>query len=114
MRWPFPTQRSPAPPPAAGRTGRPGSQERPNTSKPPTPAWPPGRMWLIFVLVLLANFAVTRFFAPGEETPITVPYTVFKQEVAKGNVEAIYSRGADVEGRFAQPVTYPSAHTPER
>ena len=40
-------------------------------------------MWLIFVLVLLANFAVTRFFAPGKETPITVPYTVFKQEVTQ-------------------------------
>jgi cell division protease FtsH len=71
-------------------------------------------MWLIFVLVLLANFAITRFFAPSEETPITVPYTVFKQEIAKGNVEAIYSRGADVEGRFAQAVTYPTANTPER
>jgi cell division protease FtsH len=71
-------------------------------------------MWLIFVLVLLANFAVTRFFAPGEETPITVPYTVFKQEIAKGNVEAIYSRGADVEGRFAQAVTYPTERAPKR
>jgi cell division protease FtsH len=67
-------------------------------------------MWLIFLAVLLVNFAVTRFFAPGEETPIAVPYTVFKQEVAKSNVAAIYSRGADVEGRFAKPVTYPTAN----
>src|SRR5690242_21377546 len=93
----------------------PGS-ERPNTAKPPPPtrAWPPGRMWLIFVLVLVANFAITRFFTPGEETPIAVPYTVFKEQVAKGNVEAIYSRGADVEGRFAQAVTYPTAKAPDR
>ena len=116
MKWPFPTQRSPAPPPGTARSARPGGQqERPNTSKPPpTPAWPPGRMWLIFILVLLVNFAVTRFFAPGAETPIAVPYTVFKEQVATGNVEAIYSRGADVEGRFAQAVTYPNAQTPER
>ncbi|HEU4626385.1 MAG TPA: ATP-dependent zinc metalloprotease FtsH [Steroidobacteraceae bacterium] len=116
MKWPFPTQRAAQPPSPAGRGPWPaGQQGRPNTSKnPPPPAWPPGRMWLIFVLVLLANFAVTRFFAPGEEAPITVPYTVFKQEVAKGNVEAIYSRGADVEGHFKQPVTYPTAAEAER
>ncbi|HVY79914.1 MAG TPA: ATP-dependent zinc metalloprotease FtsH [Steroidobacteraceae bacterium] len=113
MKWPFPTQRAPQPPPAAGRA-RPGGQQRPNTSKNPPPAWPPGRMWLIFVLVLLANFAVTRFLTPGEEAPITVPYTVFKQEVTKDNVEAIYSRGADVEGHFARPVTYPTAAEAER
>src|SRR5690242_21888145 len=91
----------------------PGS-ERPNTAKPPPPtrAWPPGRMWLIFVLVLVANFAITRFFTPGEEPPIAVPYTVFKDQVAKGNVEAIYSRGADAEGLFRQAGTYPPAKPP--
>jgi cell division protease FtsH len=36
-----------------------------------------------------------------------VPYTAFKEEVAKGNVRAIYSKGASVEGRFAAPVTWP-------
>src|SRR6185503_713678 len=94
----------------------PGQPGRPNTSSkpPPQPGWPPGRMWLIFALVLLVNFAITRFFAPGAETPIAVPYTVFKQEVTRGNVEAIYSRGADVEGQFAKAVTYPTAQTPER
>ena len=35
------------------------------------------------------------------------PYTFFKEEVRAGNVEAIYSQGDTVEGRFENPVTYP-------
>ena len=34
------------------------------------------------------------------EAPITVPYTLFKEEVGKGNVEAIYSQGESITGRF--------------
>ena len=44
---------------------------------------------------------------PGPEAPVTVPYTLFKEEVGKGNVEAIYSRGDTITGRFKAPVTYP-------
>ena len=69
--------------------------------------WPPRRMWWIFLLVLATNYLVTSFLAPGAEAPITVPYTVFKQEVTKDNVESIYSRGEVIEGRFATAVTYP-------
>jgi cell division protease FtsH len=32
---------------------------------------------------------------------------LFKEEVAKGNVEAIYSQGESLTGRFKEPVTYP-------
>jgi len=89
--------------------------KRPNTPRsrdpgPPGPGpWPSQRVWLIFALVLLANFVITRFLAPGEETPLTVPYTFFKQQVTQNNVESIYSRGEVVEGRFIRPVTYPPA-----
>ena len=44
---------------------------------------------------------------PAAEAPVTVPYTLFKEEVGKGNVEAIYSRGETITGRFKAPVTYP-------
>jgi cell division protease FtsH len=46
---------------------------------------------------------------PAADAPITVPYTLFKEEVGKGNVQAIYSRGDTVTGRFAAAVTYPPA-----
>src|ERR687889_105968 len=68
---------------------------------------PPARSWLWFALILLANFLLVRFLFPGPEAPVEVPYTFFKEEVRAGNVEAIYSEGDTVEGRFENPVTYP-------
>src|SRR6185312_3149335 len=69
--------------------------------------WPPPRLWLIFLFILGLNFLLTELLAPHGETPITVPYTVFKQQVTSGNVESIYSKGAMIEGRFAKAITYP-------
>ncbi len=68
---------------------------------------PPRRTWLWFVLVLAANFWLARLLMPGPEGPVTVPYTLFKEEVGKGNVQAIYSRGDTLTGRFKAAVTYP-------
>src|SRR5829696_2964870 len=68
---------------------------------------PPGRTWLWFALILLANFLLIRLLFPGPEQPVEVPYTFFKEQVRAGNVESIYSKGDSVEGRFEKPVTYP-------
>jgi cell division protease FtsH len=68
---------------------------------------PPRSMWIAFLGILLVNFLVMRFLLPGPDAPLTVPYTAFKAQVAKRNVEAIYSEGASIEGRFAEPVTWP-------
>src|SRR5215203_6024641 len=68
---------------------------------------PPRRSWLWFALILLANFLLVRFLFPGPEAPVEVPYTFFKEEVRAGNVEAIYSQGDTIEGRFEEPLTYP-------
>src|SRR4029450_5177751 len=70
---------------------------------------PPRRTWLWFVLVLLVNYVLVRLLLPSPGEPITVPYTLFKAEVGKGNVQAIFSRGDTIKGRFAAPVTYPPA-----
>src|SRR5215204_3620277 len=68
---------------------------------------PPRRSWLWFALILLVNVLLVRFLFPGPEAPLEVPYTFFKEQVSAGNVEAIYSQGDTVEGRFEEPVTYP-------
>ncbi|WP_205609893.1 ATP-dependent zinc metalloprotease FtsH [Noviherbaspirillum galbum] len=68
---------------------------------------PPRRSWLIFIAILFANYLLAKTFFPDADAPVTVPYTVFKQEVAKGNVKSIYSKGASIEGRFAKAVTWP-------
>jgi cell division protease FtsH len=90
---------------------------RPSESPPDEPrrapgaegqsAMPPRRTWLWFALILLANVLLVRFLVPGPEAPLEVPYTFFKEQVRAGNVEAIYSQGDSVEGRFEEPVTYP-------
>ncbi|HEX2199022.1 MAG TPA: ATP-dependent zinc metalloprotease FtsH [Burkholderiales bacterium] len=70
-------------------------------------ALPPRRAWLIFLAMLLLNYLLVRSLFPGGDAPISVPYTVFKEEVAKGNVAAIYSQGTSIEGRFQSAVTWP-------
>jgi cell division protease FtsH len=59
------------------------------------------------VLALIANFFLMRYLMPGSEGPLAVPYTLFKEQVSKANVEAIYSQGESITGRFKAPVTYP-------
>ncbi len=73
----------------------------------PQAKMPPRKTWLWFVLILLANYFLMRLLAPGPEGPVTVPYTLFKEEVGKDNVQATYSRGDTITGRFKAPVTYP-------
>jgi len=68
---------------------------------------PPGRTWLWLLAVLLINYLFVKLLIPGPEAPVTVPYTFFKEEVGKGNVESIYSRGDSIKGRFKTAITYP-------
>ncbi len=67
---------------------------------------PQRRLW-VFVAIILLNYLLVRYFLPGPDEPLTVPYTVFKEEVSKDNVAAIYSKGTSIEGRFIAPVTWP-------
>jgi cell division protease FtsH len=69
---------------------------------------PPRRAWWTFLVLLLVNYLLMRALFPGEDSAVPVPYTAFKDEVAKGNVQAIYSQGASIEGRFKSAVTWPA------
>jgi cell division protease FtsH len=74
----------------------------------PQAKMPPRKVWGLFALVLLINYLVMSFLYPQGDAPVTIPYTVFRDEVAKGNVASIYSRNTSIEGRFKAPVTWPS------
>lgn len=74
---------------------------------------PPRRTWMVFVIIMLVNYVIVSLLFPGPGDAVTVPYTIFKQEVAKGNVASIYSQGASIEGRFASPVTWPPEESKE-
>jgi len=80
-----------------------GPAPQPRKQRPSLPRY----IWLWFVGALLVNFIVTRYMVPQADEPIVVPYTVFKAQVAAGNVAQIYTQGANVEGRFVAAVTYP-------
>ena len=67
---------------------------------------PPRTTWIVFLVILLLNFWLVRLLLPGAEEPVTVPYTFFKQEVARGNVKVIFSRGETIMGRFRSPVPF--------
>jgi len=89
------------------------SPQRAGAGKPPAAGgdmprkMPPGRTWLLFAIALVVNFLAVRYFMPGPEAPLTIPYTLFKVEVGKHNVESIYSRGETLSGRFVSAVTFP-------
>jgi cell division protease FtsH len=88
-----------------GQPGKPMDQGRSRV--------PPRRTWLTFVIILLANFLLVRFLFPQPGEAITIPYTTFKEEAAKGNVKSIYSRGNSIEGRFNSAITWPPPNAPE-
>ena len=100
-----------APTGSSGPTGRvPPRDSKTGTGKSnEQAAMPPRRTWFWFLLVLVANYFLVRMFLPSPDEPLTVPYTLFREQVTKGNVEAIYSRGETLTGRFKTAVTYPPA-----
>jgi len=90
----------------AGRSQPPGGRPGPTRGGGPG-SMPPRKTWLWFVLAMIANYFLFSTLVPSGEESVTVPYTLFKEEVRKGNVEAIYSRGDTITGRFKTAVTYP-------
>jgi cell division protease FtsH len=99
-------------PAGATKPGAPGGTKSGAPQSSWKPTMPPRKTWLWFVLILLANFVLARLIMPSAEGPVTVPYTLFKEQVTKNNVQSIYSRGDSLTGRFKSPVTDPPAHKP--
>ncbi len=83
---------------------------RPTNTKPGTPEkwqWPASRFWFWILGLLALNYFAGKYFFPGPEAAVKVPYTLFKAEVAKKNVEEIFTTGLSVTGRFKNPVEVP-------
>ena len=98
-----PTAPVPGPARRNATTGGPNEQ----SPAPARPNMPPSRTWTFFLVALALNFLVVRYFLPRADAPVVVPYTLFKEEVTKRNVRAVYSRGESITGQFATAVTYP-------
>lgn len=68
----------------------------------------PGRSWLWFVVLVLANVWLVRsFLGIAPEEPVNIPYTLFKVEVELGNVKEVYGKGEHITGTFEKPVLWP-------
>ena len=85
-------------PPRGPNPGDPRADRAPQ--KPPMIPWS-GRRFLVIVLgILVLNWAFVAIFAPAEER-IRVPYNpTFIEQVQKGNVKEISSKGDTVQGEF--------------
>jgi cell division protease FtsH len=63
--------------------------------------------WIVFFFVLLAVNLFISARAMGPESRVRVPYSpLFLEQVKKGNVEQITSKGTDIQGTFEKEVTF--------
>jgi cell division protease FtsH len=69
----------------------------------PRASWP----WILLLVFLGVNWLVAPLLAPEQSERITIPYTVFKEQVQAGNVAEITTRGEAIQGTLKQPITYP-------
>lgn len=83
--------------------GKPGDTK----TKAGTPNRVPQRAWWTFLALLLANYFLMRLLFPDPDAPVTIPYTVFKEQVVQRNIKSIYSQGVSIEGRFVSPIAWP-------
>src|SRR5216684_1222867 len=88
------------------------SSPPPNPPSPPRPAKPAppnpmcsARLWVTLAIVLLANIFITNvLFAPAQPATVTLPYDVFKQQVAADNVVSVTTTGDAITGVTKTPV----------
>jgi hypothetical protein len=84
-----------------------GGKQPPDNRQPAATAkTPPRSAWRWFLLILAFNYLLASFLFPSDSAPVSVPYTLFKEEVGKNNVEAIYNRGEIISGRFVKAASY--------
>ena len=94
--------------PTGEMTARPpgGLPNTPKDAVPGPPSMRPKPWWLIFLVLMMANYLLVRVFF-SEPSSITIPYTVFKKQVQTGNVQDVTSVGDSIQGTFKTGVTYP-------
>lgn len=90
---------NPAPPPGNAPANSPANPERKTQM-------PPSKVWIWFLGILLLNYIFSKTFFPGAAEPVKVPYTLFKEEISRNNVKAIYTRGELISGQFIRKVNY--------
>jgi len=61
--------------------------------------------WLGFAVILIVNYVLAGWLTPGSERMVEIPYSLFRDEVTRGNVSEVAGHGDIITGRFKEPVT---------
>ena len=63
------------------------------------------RSWLVFLVLIVINVLIVQlFFSPSQPKQVTIPYSVFKEQVIADNVSTITSQGNSITGTTKKPV----------
>jgi cell division protease FtsH len=89
------------------------SSNAPKTSVTPQPnPLRSRRFWITLLVLLAANLFITNvLLAPAQPTTITLPYNVFKQQLAADNVVTVTTTGDAISGVTKTPVQEPGGTT---
>jgi cell division protease FtsH len=71
----------------------------------------PQLWWLLLLLMIGANYLLMRTCSP-EPRALTIPYTVFKQQVEAGNVLRVTGEGNTIRGTLKAELRYPPEEKP--
>ncbi len=71
--------------------------------KPPISAW---LWWGLLLALLLWNIVVFWPDQANTSIPATIPYSLFVQQVAQGNVQQVEIQGDRIQGEFKEPVSW--------
>jgi cell division protease FtsH len=77
----------------------------PQRSFPPKLSWP----WVLLLIFLAVNYFVAPIVVPDGGDRVTVPYTTFKEQVQRGNVSEITTRGEAIQGVSREAITWPTS-----
>ncbi len=69
---------------------------------------PPGsrRFWRFLLILLAINIVLGQLIPSSEDRRLQVPYTVFRDQVAAGNVSEVNARNDVIQGRFEKGVKF--------
>jgi cell division protease FtsH len=101
-------------PPPGSRDGR-GDRQDQRGRQPNQPArggsdqFRSARFWITLAVLLALNVLIANvLFQPSQPKSVTIPYNVFKDQVAADNVTSVTSTGDSIQGTTRRPVSDPA------
>ncbi|MEO6859513.1 MAG: ATP-dependent zinc metalloprotease FtsH [Solirubrobacteraceae bacterium] len=82
--------------------------EGPRKAEVERPPWRGRSFWLVLIVLLAINYAVGAALGPSTGRT-SIPYSVFRMQVAAGNVADVESKNDEIQGTFRKPTRYPAS-----